>query len=270
MNAAEKTAGHDAGRLFIRRQDEGPVRVLLLDRPPSNTLNSAFLDEISREMDAAAAANSVRCVVLASANEKYFSAGLDLDELLSFPAGQRAELFKRLAQTHRKIAALPKPTLAAMRGCAFLGGFILALACDWRLLGAETGRVALSEVRLGISPGPLLIRIVFSLSGNPGLAKRLVMQGKMLKAQEALAAGLVDDVLPADGFMDGAMREAGRLAKLSPSAYAAIKKAAREAMVPDEDRLWRESFEELGRLLAGEDAREGLLAMKEKRKPKWE
>jgi enoyl-CoA hydratase len=255
---------------LIVREDQGRVRVLTLDRPPSNSLNLALLDALGREIEAAKQDTEVRSLLLASTNPKYFSSGLDLDEMLSFSGAERSRLFERMIEIHRALAAFPKPTVAAIEGYAFLGGFIVALGCDWRFLAEETGKVALSEVRLGLSPGAALVRLVFALTGKPGLAKELVLKGKTLKAREAFEAGFADRLFPAEGFRDQAFREAELLTKIAPQAYAAIKKSARAALLPDEDRLWDESQKDFQRILAGQEAQEGLAAMKEKRKPKWE
>lgn len=251
-------------------QDHGPVRVLSLNRPPSNPLTLALLEALRHEFSRAQADPSVRSIVLGSSLPKYFSSGLDLDELFSLPESRRGELFRALIGTHRAIAACPKPTVAAVQGYALLGGFILSLACDWRFLAEETGRVALSEIRLGLTPTSALVRQVLALTGRPGLVKELVLKGATLKAKEAFEAGLADRLIPAHGFMESVLKEAEKLAKSPPKAYASVKRAVREAVTGDEDALWNTALEEFEEIFAGEEAKEGLLAMREKRKPRWE
>lgn len=254
----------------ILREDHGRVRLLRLDRPPSNAINRTLLAELMAELGAAEADEGVRCLVLASAVPKYFSSGLCLDELLGLPEPERPRLFEAMVAAHRRLAASPKPTLAAIEGYALLGGFILTLGCDWRLAAEETARVALSEVRLGLSPTAPLLRLVCGLSGRPGAVKELVLRGATLRAVEALEAGLVDRVLPAAGFAEAVLREAQKLAKLPPRAYAEVRRGLRAALMGDEDRLWAEGMREFHALFSGEEAREGLAAAKEKRKPRWE
>ena len=254
----------------ILREDRGRVRVLSLNRPPSNSLTLSLLDAVFSEVTAAAADPGVRCVVLASTSPKYFSSGLDLDEMLALPAAGRITFFEKMIRTHRLLASCGKPTVAAIEGTAFLGGFILALGCDWRLMCEPTGRVALSEVRLGLSPTSALVRLVMGLTGRPGLVKDLVLRGATLRAPEAYEAGIVDRLLPAEGFKEEAVREAERLAKLAPAAYASIQRSVRVALMGDEDALWDSALREFVAILAGAEAQEGMLAMKEKRKPRWE
>lgn len=252
------------------REDRGKVRCIILNRPPSNNLSLALFNCIDAEIDAAQSDPSVRAILLGSALPKYFSAGLDLTELFSLSDQTRSELFLRMIALHRKLASFPKPTLAAIEGSAFLGGFILALGCDWRLIAEETGRVSLSEVRLGLSPTTPLISLVFSMTGRPGLIKDLILKGKTLRAAEAIEAGIVDKAIPNAGFFDAAVKEAEKLAKLPPNAYAAIKRSLRATMMGNEDELWKNGVDEFETLFSSEEAQEGIRAMFEKRKPKWE
>lgn len=252
----------------ILREDRDKVRLLSLNRPPSNSLNLALLDDLVQDMQDAARDPNVRCIVLSSTTPKYFSSGLDLDELLGLP--DRSRLFERLIAVHRAIAAVPKPTVAAIEGTAYLGGFVIALAFDWRWAAMETAKVALSEIRLGLSPTLPLIRLVAALAGRPEMAKALVLRGETLRAEEALGAGLVDELTPAQGFTDSVLKNAEKLTKLPPMAYASVKRDWRAALLPSEGDAWISGFEEFQRLLAGDEAIEGLRAMQEKRKPRWD
>jgi len=254
----------------VVREDRGRVRVLQLNRPPANSLSVALLTALREEIEEAGRDANVRCLVLASALPKYFAAGLDLDEMLGGGIGPSSEGFKSMIGAHRALARLGKPTVAVISGSALLGGFIVTLGCDWRYIAAQTGRVSLSEVRIGLSPTPTLIRLVMGVSGRPDLIKSLVLQGRTLRAQEAFDAGIVDGILPAAGFLDAVVQEAAALTKMAPTAYAAVQRAVRSALLPDEDALWKQSNIELESLLSGDEAKEGLTAMKEKRKPRWE
>lgn len=253
----------------IRREDRGAVRVLSMNRPPANTLTLESLEGLRGEIEAAEADPTVHALVLASALPKYYSAGLDLQAMLALPEASRPKVFERMIAVHRKLASGPKPTVAAIAGSALLGGFILTLGCDFRILGEEHGRVALSEIRLGLSPTTALIRLASVLTGRPGLVKELVLEGRTLHAREAFEAGLVDKVVPGASVLDEAVKQAERLGRSAPRAYAAVKRALREAVLPDEEALWIKALAELNELIASADGREGLRAMQEKRKPQW-
>jgi len=251
--------------LLVR--DEGPVRVLTLSRPPGNALNLATLAALREAALAAAADAGVRALVLDSTVDGYFSSGLDLEELMGLPEARRREPFEALLGTYRALLASPKPTVAALSGSAILGGWILAMACDWRLLAAGS-KVALSEIRAGLSPTTGLIARLTALSSDPRAVKEMVLRGKSLGAEEALAAALVDEVLPEADVRAAALTLARRLAKSPPRAFAEIKRSL-NASAADE-ALWRRSLEEFSDVFAGAEAVEGVAALRAKRRPRWE
>ncbi|OGR90290.1 MAG: hypothetical protein A3J74_08795 [Elusimicrobia bacterium RIFCSPHIGHO2_02_FULL_57_9] len=244
------------------------VRVLRLANPPSNVLNINLLQSLKAQIQEAGNDGSVRCLVLASSYPRYFSTGLDLTEVFSLPDGRRSEPFAVLLDVYRGLRDLPKPTLAALSGSAVLGGWILAMACDFRLLSQETGKIALSEIRFGLSPTAELIRRLLSFSSSPSLVKDMILRGKALRAQEALAGGFVDSLAPAASLEEQALHEAKGLSKLAPGAYAAVKGAWLRCCG---DRSFeagsREDFE---RIFAAPEAKEGMAAMVGKRRPRWE
>lgn len=251
----------------LAARDEGPVRVLTLSRPPGNTLSLEALAALRSAADGAAADPAVRALVLESSVEGYFSSGLDLNGLMDLPDDRRSEPFEALIGAYRALLSCPKPTVAALSGSAILGGWIVAMACDWRLLAAGS-KVALSEIRAGLSPTSGLIARLSSLSSDPRLVKEMVLRGKSVAAADALAAALVDEVLPEAEVRPAALTLARRLAKSPPRAYADIKRAL-NASAADED-LWRRSLAEFSATFAGAEAQEGVAALRAKRRPRWE
>lgn len=248
-------------------RDEGAVRVLTLSRPPGNTLTLAVLAGLRRAATEAASDPAVRALVLESSVEGYFSSGLDLDEMMSLPAARRREPFEALIETYRALLAFPKPTVAALSGSAILGGWILAMACDWRLI-APGAKVALSEIRAALSPTSALIARLSALSSDPRVVKEMVLRGKSVGAEEAAAAALVDEVVAEAALRPAALALAKRLAKSPPRAYAEVKKAL-NAQAAD-DGLWRAALEEFSGVFAGAEAQEGVAALRAKRRPRWE
>ena len=255
---------------MIDREDHGRVRVLRFNHPPANVLTMALLERLRKEFAEAAGDDGVRCLVLASALPKYFSTGLDLGELSGSGEGKRSGPFLALIETFRTIEAFPKPIVASLNGSAILGGWILAMACDFRYLAREQGRIALSEVRMGLSPTRALIQKLTSIGKDPSLVKAMVLRGKTLRAEEALSGGFVDAVFPGAKLEDAVMKEAKALAKMAPHAYASVKKSLSRVYGESHDALWKESIEDFDELFADPLTAEGLSAMKEKRRPRWE
>ncbi len=251
----------------LRVRDEGPVRVLTFSRPPGNTLDLAVLAALERAAGDASADAGVRAVLLGSDVDGYFSSGLDLEELLSLPPERRREPFEALLRAYRALLALPKPTVAALSGSAILGGWIVAMACDWRLI-APGSKIALSEIRAALTPTSALIARLAQLSSDPRAVKEMVLRGKALGADEAAAAALVDEVVPAADLKAAALTAAKRLAKSPPRAFAQIKRAL-NAEAADE-ALWSRSLDEFSAVFAGAEAQEGVAALRAKRRPRWE
>jgi len=252
----------------LAARDEGPVRVITLTRPPGNTLGLAVLADLRAEVERAAADPKVRAIVLASGLPKYFSSGLDLSEIMDLPEAERPKAFEGLLGCYRALLAAPKPVVGALSGAAILGGWIIAMGCDWRIMAEESGKVALSEIRLGLTPTPALVTRLSALCLDQRIVKELVLRGKTLRAPEALAAGLIDEVVPEAEVVPRALALAKRLAKSAPAAFASLKKGLNAPFLDEE--LWRRAMSEFSILIAGAEAREGMAAMRDKRRPRWE
>jgi enoyl-CoA hydratase/carnithine racemase len=152
-----------------------------------------------------------------------------------------------------------------LNGTAILGGWILAMAADFRVLSND-GKIALSEIRFGLSPTSLLISRLTQISAAPSLVKDLVLKGKTLRADEALSGGFVDALAEPEAVVAEALAVAKNLAKQSPLGYASVKKA----LWPDDPKLWDAAMAEFQALFADPQTREGIEAMRDKRRPKWE
>lgn len=252
----------------ITTRDEGPVRVVVLTRPPGNTLSLAALTALRAEIELAAGEPRVRAIVLASGVPKYFSSGLDIAQLMTLPEDERPRTFEALLACYRALLSAPKPVVGSLSGAAILGGWILAMGCDWRIMAEESGKAALSEIRLGLTPTPALVTRLSALAVDPRVVKEMVLRGKTLRSAEAHAAGLVDEVVPESEVFERSLTLAKRLAKSAPAAFASLKKGLNAPFLDEE--LWRRAMSEFGILFSGPEAREGMAAMRDKRRPRWE
>lgn len=246
-------------------RDEGRVRVLTLSRPPGNALR---VEELKALAAAVADSGSARAVVVGSSLPKYFSSGLDLAPVLDAPEERRSEAFESLLAAYRALLECPKPVVGALSGAAVLGGWIVAMGCDWRVLASDSGKIALSEVRLGLSPTAVLVTRLAALAADPRAVKEMVLRGATLRAPEALAAGLVDELAPEVEVPARALDLAKRLAKSAPGAFASVKRALNAPFL--DAALWRGSLVEFKALVAGPEGAEGLAAMRDKRRPRWD
>jgi enoyl-CoA hydratase/carnithine racemase len=201
------------------KRDDG-VAVLRIDRPPLNALSRALLDELSAAARELAADSAVKAVVVAG-GAKAFAAGADISEF-GGPAEAR-DVGKAFRAAFDSVAAIPRPVIAAINGVALGGGLELALACDLRI-AADNARVGQPEILLGIIPGAGATQRLPRLVG-PARAKELIWSGRQVKANEALAIGLVDRVVPAAELEDAAMAWAGSFASGPAVALGLAKRA---------------------------------------------
>lgn len=205
----------------IERHDDG-VAVLRLDNPKVNAISSEVLRQLRGAVDALTA--DLPGAVVLTGNERFFAAGADITEFTG-PDEARA-MGALFLDAFNAVAALPRPTIAAISGFALGGGCELALACDLRI-AADTAKLGQPEILLGIIPGGGGTQRLARLVG-PSKAKDLVFSGRQVRADEAQQMGLVDRVVPAESLLEEALAWARTFAA-GPSAAIALAKQAIDA-----------------------------------------
>jgi enoyl-CoA hydratase/3-hydroxyacyl-CoA dehydrogenase len=255
-------ADAERSRETVLVEDRDDVAVIWLNRPPANALSPQLLRELAEvwgQLD-----GQVRAVVLMSASILTFSAGADVKAFTRMEAEEAAELLDTATGLMRSMERSPTATIAAVNGPAFGGGCELTMACDVRI-AASSAQFGQPEVTLGILPGfggtQRLPRLV-----GAGLARRMMLVGQPIDAQEALDAGLVDDVVPDLELFDAALTWARKLASQPPIALAEIKRLVRgdldEGLAAERDAFLR--------AFGSGDAREGFSAFGDKRAPRFQ
>jgi enoyl-CoA hydratase/carnithine racemase len=198
----------------------GGVTVLRLNRPPLNPLSGALLGELARIAGDLAGDPSVKAVVV-TGSDRALAAGADIEEFGGPDDALHIEASFRAA--FDGVAAIPRPVIAAIRGFALGGGLELALACDLRV-AADSARLGQPEILLGIIPGAGGTQRLPRLVG-PARAKEMVWTGRQVRADEALAIGLVDRVVPADEVEANALEWASSFASGAVAAMGIAKRA---------------------------------------------
>ncbi len=211
--------------LVLREHHDHGVVALRLNRPPMNPLSQALLTAIGDAAEGLVSDPGVKAVVVFG-SEKALAAGADIKEFGDQDAA------RAIGATFRRafdgLAAIPRPVIAGIRGFALGGGMELALACDLRI-AADTARLGQPEILLGIIPGAGGTQRLPRLVG-PARAKELIWSGRQVKAEEALAIGLVDRVVPAAELEDAALAWACELAQGAVAAMGLAKRAVDDGL----------------------------------------
>ena len=206
--------------LVLMERDADGVACVRLNNGTMNPLSSALLGRLGDVAEELAADGSVKAVVIAG-GEKAFAAGADISEFSDQETARKIE--RAFRRAFDAVAAIPRPVIAAIRGYALGGGLELACACDFRVAG-DTARVGQPEILLGIIPGAGGTQRLARLIG-PARAKELVWSGRQVRADEALAIGLVDRVVAPGEVEHTARHWAGELAKGAVVAMGLAKRA---------------------------------------------
>ncbi len=247
----------------VLAERHGAVGVVVLNRPEVlNAINLEVMDRFTGTLDEFAADPGVRVVVV-TGRGRAFSSGADIASLRGRTSREQDAFIRRAHDMMNRVAAMPKPVIAAVNGVAAGGGFEMMLACDLSI-AVEGARIGLTEIRYGFLPGgggtQRLPRAV-----PLAVAKRLLWTGELLTAEQARELGLVLKVVEDGDLMTEVLALAGMLAERSPAAVAAAKalaNAARERSLAEGLTAEREANV---RLLAGPDARAGIDGFLERR-----
>jgi len=253
----------------ILYEAQGGIALITLHRPQvMNALNRQLLGELERAMIAARDDVSVRVVILTGSGDKAFAAGADIGELAVLDSIGAVNAARRGQALTRLMEHLGKPVLAAVNGFALGGGCEIAMACTLRI-AADTARFGQPEVNLGVIPGYGGTQRLSRLVGK-GRAMDLILTGRMVNAQEALALGLVNQVVPAAELMDAVRKVAGTLMEKGPLALRFGMEAVNEGLEMGMDTALDWEAHLFGVCASTADMKEGMSAFLEKRKASFQ
>jgi enoyl-CoA hydratase/carnithine racemase len=239
------------------------IGTIRLDRPPMNALNIEIQEGLRAAAKALSADDSVRAVIVYG-GERVFAAGADIKEMATMSYVDMSTRAAELTSAFDAVARIPKPVVAAITGYALGGGCELALACDWRV-AASDAKLGQPEINLGVIPGAGGTQRLPRLIG-PARAKDLVMSGRMVGAEEALAIGLVDRVVPPAEVYTAAVELVSQYVSGPAQALRAAKLAIDGGLSMDltSGLAWESQL--FAALFATQDKVEGMAAFVEKRK----
>jgi enoyl-CoA hydratase/carnithine racemase len=251
---------------YVRVERDSAVATIRLDRPPANALSREVALELS-EAARAVATDDTRAVVIWG-GERIFAAGADIKAMADLGPDEITAHVGALEIACRDIEAIPKPVIAAINGFALGGGCEVAISCDLRF-AAEDARLGLPEIRLGIIPGSGGTQRLPRLIGLAA-ARRLILSGDHVAADEALRIGLVDRVVPRTEAYAVALEAARAYAEGPTLAYAAAKRSLAASLGTDLETGLGVERDAFVQLFATQDQQDGMRAFLEKRDPRFE
>jgi enoyl-CoA hydratase/carnithine racemase len=242
------------------------IGAITLDKPPANSYDLAFIEELAGAVAQAADDDDVKVVVIRSASEKFFSAGADVKAFNANTVESNMEMIRASHATLSSIATIPKVFIAEVNAHALGGGLEIALACDLRFAAEGEYRLGTPEVTLGVLPGNGGTQRLPRLIGWSG-ALELMVTGRTVTPAEALELGIVNALHPAEALREKTLEYAAALASGATRAIGNIKLAVHEGLALGLEAGLERERELVEELFSSEDGQEGIAAFAEKRQP---
>ncbi len=252
---------------YVQLRKEEQVAFVTLNHPPANTLSQAMFDDLNLALSDIEGDENVKAVVI-HGEGRFFAAGADIKEFTMVNGSDTfSEMASKGQKVFKRIEGFSKPVIASIHGAALGGGLELAMACHIRLV-AEDAKLGLPELQLGLIPGFAGTQRLPKLVGR-AKATEMLLTSDPITGEEAVKWGLANDAYPQETLLD----EATKLAKKVSQKGAISVKYAMELLQAYEDKTFDEASEleaqRFGDVSATIDAKEGIQAFIEKRKPNF-
>lgn len=246
---------------------EGHVAVITMTNPPANTWTRQSLDALAQLIQAFNADKNIYSLVITGDGEKFFSAGADLKLFADGNKQTAADLSTAFGRAFEVLSQFRGLSIAAINGYSMGGGLEVALACDLRIAEGQA-QMAMPEAAVGLLPCAGGTQNLAWLVGE-GWAKRMILCGERVSAQQALTIGLVEAVVEQGQALEKAMEWARNSERQSPTSIAACKRLIQSARKEPMFAGMGYERDEFINLFNTNDQKEGVQAFLEKRKPKW-
>src|ERR1700737_1150658 len=251
----------------VTREGDG-VALIHLNRPPANSYDRGFINDLNAAIDEIRFDESIGAAVLMSDLPKFFSAGADINMFRTVTSKARAMTILHMHEVLLKMEHTPKVFIAAIGGHCLGGGLEIALAADFRFAAEGEYRLGVPEVTLGLLPGNGGTQRLPRLIGRQK-AMELLLTGKPMDPKSAAGLGIVDRLVAPDQLLPEAIAFAATLAGGPRGAIGEIKLVAKQGLEMSLESALALERGGISRLFETADAKEGLAAFAEKRKPSW-
>jgi enoyl-CoA hydratase len=250
---------------MILTETRGHVGLITLNRPQvMNALNNQLMSELMDALEAFDKNDDVGAMVI-TGNEKAFAAGADIKEMADKSIQQMMD--SDHIAVFGRIRTIQKPVIAAVSGWVLGGGCEVALSCDM-IVASESAKFGQPEINIGVIPGAGGTQRLTHAVGK-AIAMEVILNDRRLTAQEAYQFGMVNRVVPVQGYLEATLKLAEEIALRAPIAIRAAKKMINQSFERTLSDGLAEEKQVFYNLFATEDQKEGMKAFTEKRKPEW-
>lgn len=242
---------------LVSVERENKIAIVELDHGVTNAINPTLVNELAETLQKTREDSDVHSLVLASANDKFFSIGLDISALFELTREEFGSFYRAFNRACLDLYTLPKPTIAAISGHAIAGGCILALCCDYRFIAQGRKLMGLNEIKLGV-PVPYPGHCILQQLVGTRAARQMMESGEFYEPERLLQMGAVDLVVPPERVRTNSLEKAAVLGAFPRAAFGMIKRSRIEAVetqirtnLPEKERFFIErwySDEARGRL----------------------
>jgi enoyl-CoA hydratase len=250
---------------FLTLKKENFIADISINHAPANALSSNVLRELATLLDQLEIDEGVRVIVL-HGEGRFFSAGADIKEFVGVPSSKEfSSLAERGQQLFERIETFNKPVIAAIHGAALGGGLELAMSCHLRLV-TEDAKLGLPELQLGIIPGFGGTQRLPKYVGT-GRALEMMLTSEPISGAEAVRLGLANHSYPEESIIEEAKKLAAKFAQKSPLTVKAVISLLNAAKTPAYEAGIQQEAGWFGEIFESADAKEGISAFIEKRRP---
>ncbi len=215
---------------MISVERKGKIAIVRFTESVTNPINLEFIKKLYLELEKLERDPNVGGIVLTSGNDKFFSIGFDIPELISQNEAEFTVFYRNINNTCLKLYTIPKPTIAAVSGHAVAGGCVIALCCDFRFISDGRAKMGLNEIKLGV-PVPYPVDCILRDLTGTRIARDIMETGDFFDPRTSHELGIVDKIVPADELINASVEKINNIAEMPSEAFAMIKRNRTEPVL---------------------------------------
>ncbi|MCO5247972.1 MAG: enoyl-CoA hydratase/isomerase family protein [Chitinophagales bacterium] len=213
----------------LQVENRNGYNIIRLDRGKANAMNLQMIEELIAEIEREKSDSSVKGTII-TGKENFFSAGLDLPEIMTYDQEKTKYFWKRFLDMMGVLVDFPKPLISSITGHSPAGGCIIAICCDYRIMAGGNYKIGLNEIPVGIIV-PKQVYELYSFWLGKHRAYQFLMEGRLMSPQQASDTGLVDIIMPAEQVLDAAERKMRQYLSFDQATWSKSKLSLRREII---------------------------------------